>query len=521
MPAHSFAFTGLSDSQNFKYVLEELATGSPNPKERRRLVRAVRDAIKACAEAEQKRSADEFSGRAWVAVQDRLPAPYEEVRILFYGVPRIARLNHSSEYFQLASFKDAVNGQYIAAFDNVTGWMPIPFAPDAAQPAPSAAPIPAQPVLDERAAFEAAARRITHSDDSSFERDGDDYHDYTQSRHWAFWQARAALSPAQAAAPDAQPDDAAVDRFAQAMKAKMAASREKGRSGWDDPAQCDVEYLADLLCQHLQKGDPVDVGNFAMMLHQRGADRRLLSEAFAQWRDTPELAAAQPEAKAAPAKEPTLPTDLSHRLRVTADQQPGWKPLLTAAADEIERYYGGMMAWKKTAEKKDADWNAERMGRVDDRIAASKAAPALATLSEFAELDRAAFDAGVEIRSVYEGRWLNTHQIADGVTLEAVNRFITMSSPATICRLIVERDAALAAAGNSRDAKDAARERVRDAVASALVGNFYCGRVWSAWGVGAMREDDFTPSEEVDDVLDEIVDAAIAAMAAPSPAEGV
>lgn len=49
----------------------------------------------------------------------------------------------------------------------------------------------------ERAAFEKAARRITHSDDASFERDGDDYHDYTQSRHWAFWQARAALaSPA-------------------------------------------------------------------------------------------------------------------------------------------------------------------------------------------------------------------------------------------------------------------------------------------------------------------------------------
>lgn len=67
------------------------------------------------------------------------------------------------------------------------------------------------------------------------------------------------------------------------------------------------------------------------------------------------------------------PTDLSHRLRETADKQPGWKPLLTAAADEIERYYGGMLAWKKTAEKKDRDWQAERMGRVDDRIKARAA----------------------------------------------------------------------------------------------------------------------------------------------------
>jgi hypothetical protein len=67
------------------------------------------------------------------------------------------------------------------------------------------------------------------------------------------------------------------------------------------------------------------------------------------------------------------PTDLSHRLRETADQQPGWKPLLTAAADEIERYYGGMLAWKQTAEKKDRDWNAERTARVDDRIAARAA----------------------------------------------------------------------------------------------------------------------------------------------------
>lgn len=57
-----------------------------------------------------------------------------------------------------------------------------------------------------------------------------------------------------------------------------------------------------------------------------------------------------PAAEQAPKKA----TDLSHRLREIADQQVGWKPLLTIAADEIDRYYGGMLAWKKTAEEKDA-----------------------------------------------------------------------------------------------------------------------------------------------------------------------
>ncbi len=72
------------------------------------------------------------------------------------------------------------------------------------------------------------------------------------------------------------PDDAAVDRFAAAMKSKLARKRDEGRGGWDDPAQCTVEYLAELLISHLPKGDPVDIGNFSMMLHQRlGGDRAL------------------------------------------------------------------------------------------------------------------------------------------------------------------------------------------------------------------------------------------------------
>lgn len=76
------------------------------------------------------------------------------------------------------------------------------------------------------------------------------------------------------------PDDLAVDKFAAMMKDKLKKSREKGRGGWDDPSRCSVEYLADLLIEHVQKGDPVDVANLAMMLALRNAKHGLLSAAF-------------------------------------------------------------------------------------------------------------------------------------------------------------------------------------------------------------------------------------------------
>ena len=82
----------------------------------------------------------------------------------------------------------------------------------------------------------------------------------------ALWRAIRECEDAQR---EAHHDDGAVDRFAIAMKAKLAAARAKGRGGWDDPAACTVEHLSDLLRGHVTKGDPVDVANFAMMLHQR------------------------------------------------------------------------------------------------------------------------------------------------------------------------------------------------------------------------------------------------------------
>lgn len=69
---------------------------------------------------------------------------------------------------------------------------------------------------------------------------------------------------------DQHPDDLAVDRFAAAMKAKLAQKRAEGRGGWDNPDECSIEWLSELLRSHVEKADPVDVGNFAMMIHQRG-----------------------------------------------------------------------------------------------------------------------------------------------------------------------------------------------------------------------------------------------------------
>lgn len=65
-------------------------------------------------------------------------------------------------------------------------------------------------------------------------------------------------------------DDLAVTAFAIEMRAKLAKSREKGRSGWQT---CPVGDLWKMLQEHFEKGDPVDVANFAMMIwhNSRGA----------------------------------------------------------------------------------------------------------------------------------------------------------------------------------------------------------------------------------------------------------
>lgn len=64
-----------------------------------------------------------------------------------------------------------------------------------------------------------------------------------------------------------QVDNAAVDKLAEAMKAKLAKKRAQGYGGWEG---CDPVHLSTLLVEHIVKGDPVDVANFCAFLFANG-----------------------------------------------------------------------------------------------------------------------------------------------------------------------------------------------------------------------------------------------------------
>lgn len=63
-------------------------------------------------------------------------------------------------------------------------------------------------------------------------------------------------------------DDDAIDMLGNAMRDKMALGRAKGRGGWHT---CPVDVLWQRLREHVDKGDPVDVANLAMMIHYNSA----------------------------------------------------------------------------------------------------------------------------------------------------------------------------------------------------------------------------------------------------------
>ena len=69
----------------------------------------------------------------------------------------------------------------------------------------------------------------------------------------------------------AHADAAAIMEFAAAMATKMHQAAMKGHFGWENPDLCTTESLQRALQEHVVKGDPVDVANYAMMLHARGA----------------------------------------------------------------------------------------------------------------------------------------------------------------------------------------------------------------------------------------------------------
>ena len=72
-------------------------------------------------------------------------------------------------------------------------------------------------------------------------------------------------------------------------------------------------------------------------------------------------------------------------------------------------------------------------------------------------------------------------------------------------------------AGEPRNAID--RDALIDAIAQCLHGTWHCTRVWEAWHVGTMSQDDFEPVD-ASETPTEIADAVLALLAAPGPTDG-
>jgi len=90
--------------------------------------------------------------------------------------------------------------------------------------------------------------------------------DLTMEESAQAWNTRARLEAPQV---EQHNDDIAIDIFAEKMKRKMKESRLEGRWGW---RACTQWKLSELLRQSVEKGDPVDVANFCMML---GAEEKI------------------------------------------------------------------------------------------------------------------------------------------------------------------------------------------------------------------------------------------------------
>ncbi|CAA2366827.1 hypothetical protein [Xanthomonas phage Olaya] len=56
------------------------------------------------------------------------------------------------------------------------------------------------------------------------------------------------------------------------------------------------------------------------------------------------------------------------------------------------------------------------------------------------------------------------------------------------------------------------KEAISEAIREALGGALDCTRVWSAWGVGTMSEDDFSPVADDSERVGEIADAVMAVL---------
>lgn len=122
------SFIALENDGTFREWMRLLGDSSATGKMRKAVARSIRDLVTACADAQ--RSASETAlyeavmAGHWLPMS-RLPAPYEEVRIITDGIKRIARLAHDQTHFQLATFLADTKNQYLVPVEKVQGWQPL------------------------------------------------------------------------------------------------------------------------------------------------------------------------------------------------------------------------------------------------------------------------------------------------------------------------------------------------------------------------------------------------------------
>lgn len=86
--------------------------------------------------------------------------------------------------------------------------------------------------------------------------------------------------------PQAETDNWAVDQFSLSMRERLEEKRATGRGGWFDPEVCGVDDLASQFFSNLErKADPVDLANYAMMIHLRDPfqEQASLQEGVKKW----------------------------------------------------------------------------------------------------------------------------------------------------------------------------------------------------------------------------------------------
>jgi len=63
-----------------------------------------------------------------------------------------------------------------------------------------------------------------------------------------------------------------VKFFTDAMLKKLEQKREEGKHGWHDQELCSIDQLYDMMDEHVEKRDVVDIANFCMMIWNREHD---------------------------------------------------------------------------------------------------------------------------------------------------------------------------------------------------------------------------------------------------------